>query len=74
MDFVRLLNVAQILVSIALVAVVLLQARGRGLGAGMGGSTITRTRRGVEKTIFQLTIALAAVFIIVSAISVTAAR
>lgn len=71
---IRILNIAQILVSIALVTVVLLQARGRGLGAGLGGSTLTHTRRGVEKTIFQLTIALAAVFIIVSAISVKAAR
>ncbi|MFQ5879824.1 MAG: preprotein translocase subunit SecG [Dehalococcoidia bacterium] len=70
MDFVRVLNIAQILVSIALVTVVLFQARGRGLGSGLGGSTLTHTRRGVEKTIFQLTIALAVLFILVSAISV----
>ena len=64
------LNIAQILIAIAVVGVVLLQARGQGLGAGGGGSTVTRTRRGVEKTLFQLTIALVLVFVLLSAISV----
>jgi preprotein translocase subunit SecG len=73
MDFDRILNVAQVLVSIAVITVVLLQAKGRGLGTGMGGAMV-HTRRGVEKTIFNLTIVLGTLFVIVSAVSVAAAR
>ncbi len=64
------LNIAQILISIILVLVILLQVREA--GSGFFGSTQTtfRTRRGMEKTLFQSTIALAAVFLIMSIISV----
>ena len=69
------LIIAQILVAIALIAVILLQVRGGGLGGifGQPGS-VYRTRRGVEKSLFRLTIALAVLFIglsIWSVISVT---
>lgn len=65
------LSLAQVLVSIVLVIAILTQARGGGLGGIFGGgSTPYRTRRGVERTLFNLTIALAAIFIIVSIISV----
>jgi preprotein translocase subunit SecG len=73
MDFVRILNVAQVLVSIALITIVLIQAKGRGLNQGMGGA-IVHTRRGVEKTIFNFTIVLGVLFVLVSAISVAAAN
>lgn len=73
--FVTMLNIAQILVSVALAVVLLLQAKGSGFGAGLGGSTsMFRTRRGIEKTLFQLTIVLAGLFIIISLISVMAAH
>jgi len=51
----------------------LVQARGEGWNP-RGGGGIVRTRRGVEKTIFQLTIVLVAIFLFVSAASVVAAR
>jgi preprotein translocase subunit SecG len=75
MNFVTTLNLAQILVSVALSIVLLLQAKGSGFGAGLGGSTsMFRTRRGIEKTLFQLTIVLAVVFVFISLGSVFVAR
>lgn len=73
MDFENYINLAQMLISIMLIVVVLLQARGTDVsemfGGGGGGSTF-RTRRGLEKTLFQLTIILAIVFVGISALSV----
>ncbi len=64
------LNVAQIVISVALVLAILLQVRGGGLGGIFGqADSVYRTRRGVEKTLFQLTIVLAVLFIIISIIS-----
>ena len=61
-----LLAIAEILVSIGLIAAVLLQARGGGLGATFGGdSSAYRSRRGVEKTLFQFTIVMATLFVVV---------
>jgi preprotein translocase subunit SecG len=61
------LSVAQIVLSIALILVVLFQVRGGGLGGIFGQpSTVFRTKRGIEKTLFQLTIALVVLFVIVS--------
>ena len=61
------LNVAQIVLALALIMVILLQVRGGGLGGIFGQpDTVYRTKRGVEKTLFQLTIALVVLFIIVS--------
>jgi preprotein translocase subunit SecG len=75
MSFPTTLNIAQILVSIALSVVLLLQAKGSGFGAGLGGSTsMFRTRRGIEKTLFQLTIVLVILFVIISLFSVLASR
>lgn len=60
-------NVAQIVLSVGLMMAVLLQVKGGGLGGIFGqADTVYRTRRGVEKTLFQLTVALAVLFIIIS--------
>ncbi len=60
-------SIAQIVLSIALVLAILFQVRGGGLGGIFGqASTVFRTKRGVEKTLFQLTIVLAILFIIIS--------
>lgn len=64
------LNIAQIVLSVALVLAILLQVRGGGLGGIFGQpETVYRTKRGVEKTLFQLTIVLAILFIVISIIA-----
>jgi len=61
------LSIAQIVLSIALILAILLQVRGGGLGGIFGQpDTVFRTKRGVEKTLFQLTIVLVVLFISVS--------
>ena len=65
------LYTVQIIVSLVLIGVLLLQARGSGFSATFSSdSSIYRTRRGVEKTLFNVTIALAIVFVVVSILSV----
>ena len=65
------LNVVQIIVSVILIGVVLLQARGSGFSATFSSDTsIYRTRRGVEKTLFNVTIGLAVLFVGMSIVSV----
>ncbi len=62
--------IGQLLVSAALIFVILLQAKGSGLGGIFGqADTVYRTKRGVEKTLFQLTIALAVLFVALSVVS-----
>jgi len=60
---------ASILISIALIAVILIQVKGEGVGGLQSGSFV-RTRRGLEKTLFQFTILLSMVWISVSAFAV----
>jgi len=61
------LTVAQMVLSVALVLVLLLQVRGGGLGGIFGqADTVYRTKRGVEKTLFQLTIVLVVLFVAIS--------
>jgi preprotein translocase subunit SecG len=58
------LTIAQIVVSCLLIGSILLQARGTGLGASFGGDgNVYRTKRGVEKVLFQATIVLAVAFV-----------
>ena len=64
------LNIAQVLVSIVLVLVILSQVKESGSGLFGSAQSTVRTRRGLEKTLFQLTIALSVLFIVVSIISV----
>jgi preprotein translocase subunit SecG len=61
------LILAQMILAIALIASILLQQRGTGLGGAFGGEvTAYRSRRGIERTLFRLTIALAVLFVIFS--------
>ena len=64
------LNVAQILVSIFLVVIILLQVRETGSGFFGSSQASFRTRRGLEKTLFQFTIGLAVIFLVMSILSV----
>jgi preprotein translocase subunit SecG len=59
----KYMNIAQIAVSVLLIAFILLQARGSGLGSTFGGEgNVYRTKRGLEKTLFRGTILLSVVF------------
>jgi preprotein translocase subunit SecG len=60
------LIIAQCVVAAALVAVITLQVRGGGLGGIFGQpESVYRTRRGVEKSLFQFTIGLTILFVII---------
>ena len=57
--------IAQILISIALIATVLFQLRGGGIGGIFGqADSVYRTRRGIESTLFRLTIILIVLLVI----------
>jgi len=72
MSFVSFLMIATIIIAIALSTIVLIQASGAsGLGSAFGGSDIYRTRRGMEKTLYNLTFLLAGVFFLLSLLAVT---
>lgn len=58
------LRVFQIIVSLGLILLIVLQAKGVGLGrAWGGGGEFYKSRRGVEKLIFKVTVVLAALFL-----------
>ncbi len=63
-----ILNIVQIIISVMLSVLILMQVRGSGLGRTFGSDSgsIHRTRRGIEKTLYQLTIALAVAFLLIS--------
>jgi preprotein translocase subunit SecG len=71
------LQIVSILVSILLIILIMLQVKGGGLGSLLGGDAgggITRTRRGLEKTLFQITIGLSIAFLAVCVMSVIVSR
>ncbi|OIO14288.1 preprotein translocase subunit SecG [Candidatus Gottesmanbacteria bacterium CG11_big_fil_rev_8_21_14_0_20_37_11] len=66
----QIVLVIQIVVSIAVISVILLQAKGVGLGrAWGGGGEFYKSRRGVEKFIFQLTVFFIIIFLITSVLN-----
>lgn len=67
------LQVAAIIVSIILIVLILLQVKGGGLGSLLGGDAgggIARTRRGLERTLYHLTIVMSIVFLAISIVAV----
>jgi preprotein translocase subunit SecG len=61
------LAIGQLVVSIALMVAILMQARGTGLSGAFGGdSAVYRSRRGIERRLWQFTIILAVLFSIFS--------
>ena len=71
MSFVSFLMIATIVIGIALTSVVLVQGHSTGgLGSVFGGSDIYRPRRGMEKTLFNLTFLLAGIFFLLSLMAV----
>ena len=76
MRLINYLNIAQIVLSVALIVAIILQSKQAGLGGLAGGDTggVFRARRGVERTLFQFTIGLAAAFFLVAIASVIYGR
>lgn len=71
MDLVQL---SQIVIAVAVGASILLQARGTGLSSTFGGeSTAYRSRRGLERTLFRLTIVLVVVYVTMAMLGARAA-
>jgi preprotein translocase subunit SecG len=65
------LQAGQIVAAIALIVVIMLQTKGMTFsGTFSNDSSIYRTRRGLDRTLFQLTIVLAIVFLVFSMLSV----
>lgn len=65
------LYIVQIIISVALIAAVLLQTKGAGLGGIFGGQgAVYKSRRGVEKILFNVTIGLAIAFFVFATINV----
>ncbi|MFA6410965.1 MAG: preprotein translocase subunit SecG [Candidatus Buchananbacteria bacterium] len=66
-----ILDLIQLVSAVALVTLVLMQNRGAGVGSAFGGDgNVYRTKRGVEKYLFVLTIVFAAIFLVVSLVNV----
>jgi preprotein translocase subunit SecG len=58
-------NYITVISSLITILLILLQTRGAGVGAGFGGSAeIVTVRRGSDKTLFQLTIISATIFVV----------
>ncbi len=69
------INIIQIIVSITLIGILLIQMKGEGLGGIFGGdSSVYHQRRGLEATLFNITVVLAAIFLLLSLFSAMAAR
>lgn len=66
------LHIVQMIISVAMIVLIVMQAKGSGLGSLFGGEagTITKTRRGLEKTLFQITVGLSIAFITIAIITV----
>ena len=60
----RFLDIALIITSVALIISVILQSKGAGLGGLTGADTggVYTARRGIERTLFWVTIVLAVIF------------
>jgi preprotein translocase subunit SecG len=69
-----ILAIGQIILSIALIASILMQARGTGLSGTFGGdSAVYRSRRGVERRLWQFTVLLLVLFILFCLVSFVSA-
>ena len=66
------IRIVQIILCVAVIVFILLQARGAGLGSAFGGSSagsVFKTRRGVERLIFNTTIVFVVLFCLISILS-----
>ena len=70
------LDIALIITAVALITSVILQSKGIGLGGLSGTDTggVFTARRGIEKTLFWVTIVLSVLFFILTALTVVASK
>lgn len=69
------INLIQIVVSITLIVILLMQMKGEGLGGIFGGdSSVYHQRRGLEATLFNVTVALSVIFLLLSLFSALAPK
>lgn len=69
------INIIQIIISITLIAILLMQMKGEGLGGIFGGdSSVYHQRRGLEATLFNVTVVLSTIFLIFSLFSAMAPK
>ncbi|PIP51211.1 preprotein translocase subunit SecG [Candidatus Berkelbacteria bacterium CG_4_8_14_3_um_filter_33_6] len=63
----KIIQISQVMISIALIVIILVQQKGTGLGGVFGGQgNVYRTKRGFEKFLHYLTIVLAIIFVTLS--------
>ncbi|GAB4420740.1 MAG: hypothetical protein Kow002_09310 [Anaerolineales bacterium] len=72
----QFINIALIITSVALIISVILQSKGAGLGGLTGGDTggVYTARRGIERTLFWVTIVLSVLFFVLAITSVIISR
>jgi preprotein translocase subunit SecG len=72
----KFIDIALIITSVALIASVILQSKGAGLGGLTGGDTggVYTARRGIERTLFWVTIVLSVIFFTLAITSVLITR
>ncbi|MBV8694955.1 MAG: preprotein translocase subunit SecG [Chloroflexi bacterium] len=76
-QWLQVVRIIQIILSIAVISFILMQARGAGLGSAFGGSSagsVFKTRRGVERLIFNITIVFVILFAVISIIGAVLAH
>lgn len=62
---------SQIIVSVALIILIAIQQRGTALGAGFGGGgEVYSTKRGAQKKIYYVTVALATIFLVLGVLNI----
>jgi len=72
----QFINIALIITSVALIASVILQSKGAGLGGLTGGDTggVYTARRGIERTLFWVTVVLSGLFFLLAIVSLIISR
>lgn len=67
----QILFYSQIIVSVILVILIILQQRGTALGAGFGGGgEVYSTKRGIQKKIYYATIVVSAIFLVLGVLNI----
>ncbi len=70
MDFGRALSIIQVILALVMIAILLIQTRGDNASIFGSATTVARSRRGVEKLLFNATIVIAAIFMLIAILNV----